>query len=252
MREELKIIAHRGYSGRYPENTLISFQKAIDNNAQYIELDVQYSKDEKIAVIHDFTLERTTNGKGNVSDFTLEELKKLSAGYLEKFGNKFINEKIPSLEEVIELSKDKVQLLIEIKRRDNFKNYNDDLEKKIIDIIKSFQIENDVMIVSFNLLSLGKIKNLEPDINIGCLFYKINENDISRAIDIDASFIIFNYRNYTSHALIEKAKLEGLSVGLYTIDEISDFERFRYSIDAIATNYIKEIIDHFFFFSANE
>lgn len=251
MRNNLKIIAHRGYSGKYPENTLISFQKAIENGAKYIEFDVQYTKDKKIAVMHDFTLERTTDATGNVENFTMSELKKFSAGYPKKFGNSFINEKIPSIEEVIQLCRDKLKLLIEIKRRNNSLYYDDGLEDNLGNILERYQITDDVMIVSFNLFSLAKIKSLLPSITIGCLFYKLDEGSIPCAIDIDASYIIFNYKNYTSHQIIEKAKLAGLLVGLYTIDHQKDFERFRYSVDAIATNYIKEMLSYFFF-SAKE
>ena len=87
----LKIIAHRGYSGKYPENTLLAFQKAIEAGARYIEFDIQPTKDKEIAVIHDFTLERTTNASGNVCDVTLAELQKFSAGYPQKFSNNFQN-----------------------------------------------------------------------------------------------------------------------------------------------------------------
>jgi glycerophosphoryl diester phosphodiesterase len=250
MRNNLKLIAHRGYSGRYPENTLISFQKAIDVGAKFIEFDIQYTKDKKLAVIHDFTLERTTNGKGNISDYTMAELKSFSAGYQEKFANHFIEEKIPSIEEVIELCKDKAQLLIEIKRRDNLAYYDDGMEESLANVINYYEIQGDVMIVSFNLFSLAKMKSLIPGISVGCLFYKIDESSISHAVDIDASFIIFNYKNYHSHELIEKAKLAGLLIGLYTIDKRNDFEKFRYGVDAIATNYIKEMLDYFLF-SAN-
>lgn len=252
MRNKLKIIAHRGYSGKYPENTLISFQKAIEYGAKYIEFDIQYTKDKEIVVIHDFTLERTTNAKGDVQDFTITELKKFSAGYFKKFGNSFIDEKIPSIEEVIRICRGKAQLLIEIKRRSNSLYYDDGLEDNLVNILENYQITDDVMIVSFNLFSLAKIKNLMSSITTGCLFYKLDEESIAHAIDIEASYIIFNYKTYSSYQQIEKANLAGLLVGLYTIDNRQDFERFRYSVDAIATNYIKEMLDYFFFSSANE
>ncbi|MFP4698544.1 MAG: glycerophosphodiester phosphodiesterase family protein [Eubacteriales bacterium] len=96
------IIAHRGASGIAPENTIVSFQKAIDQGAEGIELDVHLTKDEIPVVIHDETIDRTTDGSGYIKDFTFEELNRYDAGNY--FDKKFMNEKIPTLEQVLELS----------------------------------------------------------------------------------------------------------------------------------------------------
>ena len=102
-----KIFAHRGSKGKYPENTLLSFEKALEEKADGIEIDVHLTKDGEVAVIHDEKLERTTNGKGYVKDFTLAELKKLDAGQ---------GQQIPSLKEVFMLLKNTgTELNIELK-----------------------------------------------------------------------------------------------------------------------------------------
>ena len=111
-------IAHRGASGYEPENTLRSFRKAIELNSDAIELDVQLTKDHKLVVIHDETVNRTTNGKWKVSELTLKELKKLDAGK---------GEKIPTLEEVIKVCRNKCKLNIEIKELNSV--------KKVIEIV---------------------------------------------------------------------------------------------------------------------
>ena len=89
-----KIIAHRGLSGSYPENTLIAFKEALRTQALFLELDIHLSKDQKVVVMHDEDLSRTTNGRGLIRDYTLAELKKFSAGYSKQFGDQFSSEKI--------------------------------------------------------------------------------------------------------------------------------------------------------------
>ena len=107
------IMAHRGYRARYPENTLVAFQAALDAGVQMIELDVALSRDRKLVVIHDATLERTTNGEGAVSDHTLAQLKQLDAGGW--FHPRFAGEHLPELSEVLDLADGQVLINIEIK-----------------------------------------------------------------------------------------------------------------------------------------
>src|SRR3712207_5048900 len=111
---DTKIMAHRGAAAYAPENTIAAFTKAIEMKADAIELDIHLSKDDHIVVIHDEKVDRTTNGKGLVMEFTLEELKRLDAGSW--FNKEFKNEKIPTLREVLELVAYKnIDLNIEIK-----------------------------------------------------------------------------------------------------------------------------------------
>ena len=112
-RNKIMNIAHRGASGYAPENTLAAFDKAVEMQADYIEIDVQLSKDDLPVVIHDDTLDRTTNGTGNISAYTLQELKSLDAGSW--FDKKYAGEKIPSLNEVLEMYGEKINILIELK-----------------------------------------------------------------------------------------------------------------------------------------
>ena len=107
------IIAHRGYRKRYPENTLLAFEAAFDAGAHMIELDVTLSRDRRVVVIHDDTLNRTTSGKGKVGDFSVDELKRLDAGSW--FDSRFAGERIPTLEEVLVNCIERGALNIEIK-----------------------------------------------------------------------------------------------------------------------------------------
>lgn len=100
---QTKIIAHRGFSGAAPENTLPAFKKAIDIGEDYLELDIHKTKNGKLVVIHDKSVQRTSsnNSHGNIDEMTLKEIKKVKVGYTEKFGLKYRNEKIPTLKKVL-------------------------------------------------------------------------------------------------------------------------------------------------------
>jgi glycerophosphoryl diester phosphodiesterase len=108
------IIGHRGAAGLAPENTLASIEKALSLGVDRIEIDIHQTKDNVLVVIHDETLERTTNGKGKIKDLTYREILKYSAGA--KFSPACENEKVPTLAEVLDLIDGKSQLLIELKK----------------------------------------------------------------------------------------------------------------------------------------
>ena len=132
QQKDFKIIAHKGASGIAPENTLASFQAALDIGVDIIELDVRQTKDEEIIVFHDQFLDRTTNGTGNVHEYNLEQLKQLDAGSW--FSSKFSDQKIPTLKEVLDLVDGRCQVLIEIKHMDH-PHYHD-FADKLVDVIK--------------------------------------------------------------------------------------------------------------------
>ena len=154
------IIAHRGYRARYPENTLVAFQAALDAGVQMIELDVALSRDRKLVVIHDATLERTTNGKGAVRDHTLAQLKRLDAGGW--FHPRFAGEHLPELSEVLDLADGEVLINIEIKPH-AYEPHNptDAVERQTLDLVCRRNIAERVLISSFELNLLKYIATLE-------------------------------------------------------------------------------------------
>ena len=158
--EKLKrpwVVAHRGYSGRYPENTASAFEAAIRTGADMIELDVCLTKDRIPVVIHDQTLERTTEGHGLVSEFALSEIKKLDAGSW--FSPEFKGESIPTLEEVLLQIRGKISINIEIKP-ECFESSGpaDAIEKQICILVEKFGINESVLISSFEHSIFPKIK----------------------------------------------------------------------------------------------
>src|SRR5690606_9559351 len=142
------VIAHRGFSGAAPENTLAAFRKGIEIGSDMIELDVHLSRDGELVVIHDETLERTTNGKGRVADNTLMELKDLDAG--SSFAPQFSGEKIPTLIEVIELAKGRVLVNIEIKNPTHQRYSITELAEKTLREVKKAGMIDKFIFSSFN------------------------------------------------------------------------------------------------------
>lgn len=127
-----QVIAHKGASGYAPENTLAAIQLALDMKVDMIAIDVRNTLDEEIIVFHDETLDRTTNGTGNVHDYTLEEIKQLDAGSW--FDSKFGEERVPTLKEVLDLVNGKCKVVVEIKHQDH-PHYHD-FAQKLIDVIR--------------------------------------------------------------------------------------------------------------------
>ncbi len=158
-------IAHRGYSELYSENTLPAFQKAIEHGADMIELDVHLTRDGVLVVIHDNDIERTSNGKGDVAQFTLKELRQFDFDFKKTAGDSFVP--IPTLAEVIDLVKGKLQLNIEIKNCPHrYKGIEDALASLLIE--KDFISES--VVSSFDHFSLLTLKKIEPGIKIGMLY----------------------------------------------------------------------------------
>ena len=129
----MKVFAHRGASGDYPENTILAFDKALALDVYGIELDVHKSKDGHLVVIHDEDIQRTFKGKGLVMDYTLSELKKFNCRKFEFIEN--LNCKIPTLREVFELIKN-TDIILNIEAKTDLIHY--DLEQDVIDLIKEF------------------------------------------------------------------------------------------------------------------
>jgi glycerophosphoryl diester phosphodiesterase len=150
------IIAHRGYRAKYPENTLCAFKAALDAGAAMIELDVSLSYDRKLVVIHDATLQRTTNGHGPVAGLTLRELKQLDAGSW--FHSNFAGERLPELIEVLELVDGRALINIEIKSRAYEPNHPlDAIERQVMQMVRQKKARDYILISSFNSLILEQL-----------------------------------------------------------------------------------------------
>ncbi|MGO4822526.1 MULTISPECIES: glycerophosphodiester phosphodiesterase [unclassified Flavobacterium] len=218
-------IGHRGARGHEPENTLIGFKKAIDLHVDRIELDVHLSADGEIMVIHDETVDRTTNAKGLVSEFSLPELKRF-----------LINKEhhIPTLTEVLNLIDHKCDINIELK---SFETAD-----KVVDLIEKFVSEkkwnyNQFVVSSFDWNALQQVALSNSKIPIGVL----TETDVDLALAF-AKFIqaksIHPYYHLVSKGNVSKMQQEGFQVFPWTVNEIEDIKKIKtYNVNGIISDF---------------
>lgn len=227
-----KIFAHRGYSGKYPENTMIAFKKALECGVDGIELDVQLTKDGEVVIIHDETIDRTTTGKGFVVDYTYEELEKFDASF--KFKDLGFN-KIPTLREYFQLVKD-YDIVTNVELKTGINEYLG-IEEKVWELIKEYNLEKKVIISSFNHFSVMRMKKIAPQLKYGFL----SEDWIIDAGKYTHSHGVQCYHprfNNLVPDVIKELKKYNLEINTWTVNLEEDM-RYLYSnnIDVIITNY---------------
>ncbi|HAJ36632.1 MAG TPA: glycerophosphodiester phosphodiesterase [Chloroflexi bacterium] len=159
------VFAHRGARRVAPENTLPAFERALTMGVAGIEFDVHLTRDERLVVIHDFTVDKTTNGRGAVASMTAAEVRRLDAG--SHFGAAFAGVQVPFLEEVLDLVGDRCRLNIEIKSMDPYAN---DASAAVAAVIRDRRLYDQVLVSSFNPISLIKLRHLDPKIALGMLY----------------------------------------------------------------------------------
>lgn len=227
-----KIFAHRGYSGKYPENTMIAFKKALECGVDGIELDVQLTKDGEVVIIHDETIDRTTTGKGFVVDYTYEELERFDASF--KFKDLGFN-KIPTLREYFQLVKD-YDIVTNVELKTGINEYLG-IEEKVWELIKEYNLEEKVIISSFNHFSVMRMKYIAPQLKYGFL----SEDWIIDAGKYTHSYGVQCYHprfNNLVPDVIKELKKYNLEINTWTVNLEEDM-RYLYSnnIDVIITNY---------------
>ena len=237
-----KNFAHRGFSGKYPENTLLAFQKAIEAGADGAELDVQLTKDGEVVIIHDETIDRTTDGKGYVVDYTYDELSKFDASYIYR-GQMGFN-KIPTLREYFELVKD-LDFITNVELKTGINEYLG-IEEKVYDLIKEFKLEKKVIISSFNHFSVLRMKKIAPELKYGFLSedWIINAGAYTASHDVQCYHPRFN--NLIPE-VVEELKKNGLEINTCTVNNEEDIrDLINKKIDILIGNYpdlIKQIIN---------
>lgn len=168
----MKIWAHRGCSQRYPENTLLAFEKAISlKNLTGIELDIQLTKDGQLVVIHDERVDRTTEGTGFVRDYTLAELKKLHI-----YADINPTQTVPTMEEVLDLLQERLKngLKLNIELKNSIYSY-EGMEEKIIELVHKKSVQDSIVYSTFYAKSLAKLKELDADAELGILDTKTSD-----------------------------------------------------------------------------
>ena len=215
------IIGHRGYRAKYPENTLASFSTAMAAGAGMIELDVTLSKDRKVVVIHDDTLNRTTSGSGFVQQATLQELKRLDAGSW--FDSRFKGESLPTLEEVLILAGGKILINVEIKSSAWEAGFPEDaVERQVVDLIIRYDLLNSTLVSSFHagfLENIGKLP-VHPEIA-----FITDRNASQNTLDMCQRLGVFSWHPHykaLEQRHIEKAHAQGILIFPYTVNPVEE------------------------------
>jgi len=237
------ILAHRGASAHAPENTLSAFELALMQRAHGVELDAKLSADGEIVVIHDATVDRTTDGKGRVSQLTLAALRELDAGSF--FSEKFSGEKIPTLAEVFEAIGDQARINVELT---NYATPRDGLADKVCDLVKRFGLEKKVLFSSFLPSNLKRTRSLLPDTPRGLLALGgwIGWWARSFGFNFGDYQALHPYLNDTTPQQIARVHRLKRRINVYTVNAAEDIRRLiNWDVDGIITDdpiLAKEIV----------
>ena len=235
------VIAHRGFSGRAPENTVAAFKKAMEIGSDAIEFDVRFTRDGRLVIFHDDTLERTTNGKGKVADLTLKELKRLDAGSW--FGPIFSGERIPELKEALELARGRILLNIELKKGDHGKYSMLDLAEQTLWEVAGAGVAQQVLFSSFDLDAIQWIRQKDP----GVLTAFITRDPWKSPLDATRGkfFPVLNPRKSAlNEDNLSAARRQGVRINVWTLNTDEEMEKFiAMGVDGIVTDHPDRLIE---------
>jgi glycerophosphoryl diester phosphodiesterase len=220
-----KNFAHRGYCAKYPENTLLSFRKALETGCQGIELDTHLSADGEVVVCHDEAVDRTTNGKGLIKDLSLAHLRALDAGE---------GERIPTLDEYFDLV-EKTPIVTNIELKNSVFRY-EGMEEKVIAKIRERKLEKKIIFSSFNHYSILRCKALAPEIRCGFLVWSwiVDVGAYTKQHGVEG--IHPEYNSLTDEAIAE-IQAQGVDLNPYTVDDPAVMERLiRKGVTGIITD----------------
>ncbi len=225
---ETEITAHRGSSKRAPENTLAALETAIDEMADYAEIDVQVTSDGVVVVCHDLNLKRLAGVNRRLGNMTYDQVRELDVG--SHFGADFAGERIPTLEEALDDCKGRIKLNIELK------NIGDktDLPEQVVEMIRDKEMQEQCVITSVKLDYLVRVKEADADLHTGYIL----PAGYGRYYDNDAFDFISLRSSFASPGLVENAHERGKAVHVWTVNKKSEIEQMKVlGVDNIITDY---------------
>jgi len=231
----IDLFGHRGAAGEAPENTLMGYGFAYDLGLRCLELDVHLTKDGDLAVIHDETLDRTTEGKGHVGGYTMAELRKFNAGNL--FGQAWKDARISSLSEILEKYAAKMRRFqIEIKTDRPF--ILDMVSRKVCDALVDFDISGKTVVTSFDPYAIRAVRAIMPGQNCGLISMVYRESDAYLAKELGCYNTCIPLRTGGSHELVKIAHRLDLEVTGWLGNTIADVDiLLGWGVDSITTNF---------------
>jgi len=229
------IFGHRGASAHAPENTLAAFELALQHQADAIELDAKLSADGHVMVIHDQTVDRTTEGQGKVGELPLAELRKLDAGSF--FDIAFKGECIPTLNEVFEVFGRRTLINVELT---NYASPNDDLPDKVIELIQKHKLNDHILFSSFNPRALRRAHSLAPGIPCGLLALPGFPGLLSRSWFgrfLAPSQALHPEKSDVTPRLVQRTHQRGQRIHVWTVNDPAEMRRlFELGVDGIFTD----------------
>lgn len=225
--------AHRGASGHAPENTIAALEKAITLGADMAEIDIQQTADDRFAVFHDDNLERTSNGTGPLWEKTLAELQALDAGSW--FGPSWAGQRIPSLEEVLEITRGRLPLNIELKLHGHERNIVDLAIRALHDNNIEVHCLRKSLITCFDHQVAAEIKRADPALTVGVILGREQYHEGIFALPVD---VLSTEKSLVDVGFMAAARKAGKQVHVWTVNEPKDMRRLiDLGVDAVITNY---------------
>jgi glycerophosphoryl diester phosphodiesterase len=225
------IIAHRGASGHAPENTQAAFERAVQLGAGFIETDLHLTRDAQFVAIHDAALERTTNGRGSVRDFTLAELRRLDAG--KWFDREYMGQRIPTLDEVLEFArKNDVIFYLEVKYDAAW-----GMHHSLVAALQKAENAARTIVISFDQTTLAALRRVDASIMMGFLADEPGTDYVKDALELGARQLCPQAALVTQE-LVERAHGADLQVATWTVDDAEEMRRvIATGVDGIMTNF---------------
>jgi glycerophosphoryl diester phosphodiesterase len=220
------VVAHRGAAGSAPENTLAAVRQAVDDGADWVEIDVQESRDGHVVVVHDSDFMKLAANPLKVWDGDLADIQKIDVGSW--FDPRFTNEHVPTLQQVLEVVRGKSGLVIELK----YYGHDQQLERRVVDIVEEMQMADQVVVMSLKLPGIERLQALRPEWTTG-LLAATAVGDLTR---LEVDFLAVS-QNIATPALIKRAQDSGKQVYVWTVNDALSLSRWMsMGVDGVITD----------------
>ncbi len=228
-------IGHRGAAAHAPENTVASFRRAVELDADAVEFDVQRTRDGALVVIHDETVDRTTNGSGRVGDLTFGEVRALDAGVWK--GREFAGERVPTLEEAIDAVPERIRLFVELKDPALYPG----IEAQVLGVLGERNALRRAEVSSFDHDALARVRAADADVAIGLLFSR-HPDPVPAARRLRARALHVGSRALTGD-LVANAHAAGLAVYVWTVNDPADIAAARaLGVDGMFSDHPERLV----------
>lgn len=237
------LVAHRGWSSEAPENTLLAFERAVAAGAEVLEGDLQLTRDGVVVVIHDPRVDRTTDGSGAVRELSWEEIRRLDAGYGRRFGDRFRGERVPRLEQLLELARGRAQLFLEIKPE--AVGEEPTIEEATLQAVRDAAMDGDVGVLSFAPVTLRRVRRRAPGLPLGLVFRRWRRQRlVEETLACGADYMVCPASALAKRPeLVGIAHARGLRAGVYVADDEAAVRFFLDAgVDGITTNRVGEML----------